>query len=318
MNRTDFDFVIGNKAGDHLGDLIGWSMKDVKIPCLKAHAWAKEFGLEDDLIFPKLNATSAYRRAVRKATCKGTYDNRKYTAVRLIDDDKYVGHAIVRSDIIDLTQVSAGPGGELIAKDAAFETDVKIGLNKQLNGVWTSDPSELLVTTDASHEIVKEITQKYRDLIGVYTFDDIRKAFQEAFDKWAGMRMLTHGGLWLVLAEYSDKIHSWKKFMKKMECDSLIIPIFDTEEGTSSFRKIAQDNLMQQVGDLRLEIKGFAKKTRKSTMEKRLDDFRTLREKTKLYKKALGAEVDGIETMLLSAEQELSNILLQKENEQDA
>lgn len=316
MSRTELDLVIGNQAGDHLGDLVGWSMRDVKIPCIKAHAWAEELGLETDLVFPKLNATSAYRRAVRKATCKGSYDDRKYTAVRLIDDDRYVGHAIVRSDIIDHTQVTQGPGGELVAKDASFETDVKIGLNKQLNGVWVSDPTELLVTTDASHEIVKEITRKYRDLVGVYTFDDIRTAFQAAFDKWSGMRMLTHGGLWLILSDYSDKVRSWKQFMKKMECDPLIIPVFDTPESSDSFRSMAQDNLMQQVGDLRLEIKGFAKKTRKSTMEKRLDDFRTLREKTKLYNKALGAEVDSIETMLLDAEAELSNLIFQKENEE--
>ncbi|RLC01210.1 MAG: hypothetical protein DRH90_16705 [Deltaproteobacteria bacterium] len=313
MNSQDLNLAIGNQAGKHLGDLVGWSMRDLKVSCLEAKQLAKNYGLEEDFVFPNLNTTSAYRRAVRKATCKGAHDNRRHTAVRLVDDEKHVGHAIVRSDVIDLSQVTQGAGGELIAKEAQFQTDVKIGLKKQ--ETWVSSPSELLVTTNLNNEVVQEITKRYLELVGVYTFDDIRSAFQNAFKEWAGMRILSHGGLWFVLSDFSGKIQSWKSFMKEIGCDPLVIPVFETEEVASSFKKIAKDSLTNQLGELKLEIKGFAKNTRKSTLEKRLDDFSSLKIKTQLYKKALGVQADSIENLLSDTEKELTDLILEKGKE---
>ena len=300
----------GAVTGNHVGDLVGWSMHDVKKPVTYIKGLAKRFGLEDDFSFPVLSPTSAYRRAVRKVTTKGRHDNRKYVAVRLVDDEHLVAHAIVRADVVDNHNTETVQG-ELVARDAEFETAVKIGMDKDKKGSWVDDPTELLIVSQ-QHPVLDNIITEYRDLVGMYTSDDIRAGFQKAFENWAGVRVLSHGGLWLILDENSEKVRQWKSFMHAIDATALVIPVNDSEEAMESLRTVARDSLDDQLADLKLGLRRIADNTRLSTMEKRLEDFSTLRNRARLYEKVLGAEIRELVESVEQAEVELSNKILRK------
>jgi hypothetical protein len=323
--------AINNQDGNHLGDLVGWSLRPrfgssadgIEIGQVRAQEVIKNLGLAKDFQFPKLTPTSAYRRAVRKAmSTKKTKDN--YVAVKLFDNEDAVGHAIVKGEIVQQAVASgqiATQGGEYMAKyDASFDTALKSRCFKPTRkliktGVITSgDPEELLHFSDPDHAISKEITEWYRKLVVIYTADDIRQAFRRAFAKWNGMKVLRHGGLWWVPIKHHNKVNAWSKFVETIECDSIIVPTFETEETVDSLQRAAENSLANQLQTLREDLGKFASNTRTKTMEKRFDEFSSLRRRAELYKDVLGLEVQEITDSIKTAEQSLTKMLGEKDD----
>ena len=142
----------------------------------------------------------------------------------------------------------------------------------------------------------------------MYKTDDIRTAFQRAFDKWGGVRMLDHGGLWWLPAPYAGKVRDWKEFIDRTQNTTLILPVFDTQETIEGLRRITRESLEGQIGELIDELKGFVESgdgIRQKTLETRIEKFDAIRDKAELYERLLGHRLDEIKVRVKEAHEGL-------------
>lgn len=279
---NNLDTILKPQSGKHLGDLCGWSLhgehnqshvKQITAQC----------GLQDDLEFPKVGANSAYRRAVNKAVKGAKQDEKQYNAILLEDTADKIVHAIVKQDVVD-----GDENDNMSDRGLEFLTEVKVGFDKKKfkEGFANED----LLQLENDHVIAQRIKYNYEQLAVKFLTQDVRIAFQRAFEKWSAIRLLDHGGLWWVPAPNSDKVRKWKELMEALGYTAIIIPVFDTEETIKSLQEQSKTTLEGQLDEIMNELESFSNNetTRSSTLEKRVEKFETLRNKIELHANVLG------------------------------
>jgi len=292
MTRDDaLAAVLAQNEGRHLGDLCGWSLSGT-INQEEARRIADELGLGDDFQFPKLSPNSAYRRAVRKAVQSGARDEERYEAVKVEDTADKIVHSIVRKDVISKFS------GTISLKDAGFQTEAQVAFNKRTQSLDMDKP----------HHIVEQVKYFYQELCVVFKPDDVRVAFQRAFNKWGGIRMLDSGGLWWVPAPYAERVRLWKEFMERTRNSTLILPVFDTQETVEGLRRMTEETIEGQLEKIKTQLLGFADRedtTRTSTLEARVQRFDELRDKAELYERLLGHNMASLKQQVAAAQRSL-------------
>ena len=300
MTKTDVvERLLKQQDGRHLGDLCGWSLSGL-INQKQAQKLAEDNDLHDDFDFPRVTPNSAYRRAVRQAVKGGKGDERKFDVMKIEESPSKIVHAVVRKDIV------IGSGTKLTAKDAEFKTETKLGFDK--DGYFAGhDADKLFKVEDETHPITRKAKTHYEELCVVYRPEDIRIAFQRAFRRWGGIRLLDHGGVWWVPAPYAGKVRAWSDFMSSLNNTALILPVFDTEETIASLREVTNQSIEGQLVDLMEQLEKLSQKnnTRVSTLEKRVEAFDELRVKAELYERLLGHQMDELKDKVSTAQTSL-------------
>lgn len=288
--------ILAQSEGRHLGDLCGWSLSG-NIPQGEARALAEELGLKDDFDFPKMTPTSAYRRAVIKAVKSGRRDEERYEVVKVEDTAGKVAHSIVRKDVADA--MNSDPS--ISTKDAEFQTEAQICFDKKTHCILSDKPHPVVARTHSFYEV----------LCVVYEADNIRIAFQRAFEKWSGVRMLDHGGLWWVPSTSANKVRQWKEFMARTRNTSIILPVFDTQETIEGLRKITEESVEGQLKQLMDDLEGLYDKdsVRMSTLQSRVERFDEIRDKAELYERLLGHQLDSLKSRVKKAQRGLVDSL---------
>ena len=92
--------------------------------------------------------------------------------------------------------------------------------------------------------------------------------------------------------------------MYDINCSTVIIPIFDTQETIDSLREQSQQTLEGQFQEIMQDLEMFAQKenTRKSTMAKRIQDFKDLKGKIELHSEILGFKQEALLNKLEAAQ----------------
>jgi len=296
--------LLAPKDGKHLGDLCGWSLhgqfdRDIVTKV------ADELGLADDFQFPNITPISAYRRAAVDS-CKDAArnDERGWSAELVQNDESYIVHELVSK------QIKQGGISALTDMTAAFSAETSIRFDK--TGYHRGQTIETLMELEhAAHPMAQRAAALYLQYLTTLKASDIRAGFQRAFAKWQGMRILDHGGLWLVPSPYAEKVRAWKDWLAKIGCTALIIPVFDTEETVESMQEMARASLEGQLTSIIGELEAFSHKdnTRISTLESRLEAFDNLRSKTEMYERLLGMKMEQLKTRLGSAASSLKTSL---------
>ncbi len=290
MTKTDVLGILKQNEGTHMGDLCGWSLNGT-VDQIEAVSLASSLGLEKDLCFPDIGPNGAYRRAVNDAVRTGRRDEEKYEAVKVEDSERQIAHSIIRKNVVaDMLQ--------LAEKDAEFQTECQIIFSKD---------SRTLICSDPNHPIFLKVVEGYKTLTEVYTADDLRTAFQRAFAAWGGIRMLEHGGLWWIPSTAVEKVRAWKAFMEGTQNSALILPVFDTAETIESLKRVTQESVDGQLQELVNQLEGYAGRSnvRHSTLEARVEEFDTLRDKAELYERLLGHNLTELKTKLDEAQKGL-------------
>ncbi len=294
------------KDGVHLGDLVDWSIHGL-VDQDKARDLAAELDLKDDFSFPKVTPNTAYRRAVRAAVRGGgKTDEKIWDVVKVEDSETHIVHAIVRRSIVD------GAASVFSPKDAEYETVTKVGFSKEEYAAGGAT-ANLFKSRDPDQEIAHKAREIYEDLCVVFRPEDIRTAFQRAFEDWGGIRLRERGGLWWVPSTGSEKIRAWTEYMSRLDNETLVFPIFDTSETVDSLRLLTEQNLEGQLAALNEELQNYSAKdsTRLSTLEKRVERFDVLRNKAELYERLLGNNLETLRGRLDVAQASLVSGLKQ-------
>lgn len=297
MTRSDITNYLASTNGTVLGAFCGWSLQGGSLPKERVIAILEKHGLVDDFKLQKVGPTQGYRRAVMKSTT-GKREDAKYNTVKIREDGDMIMHAIVQQSALAGSASISNEGGELaLTGEIDFAIEFRVAFNKvaRKNGTLAS---EMIYIENPEHPVAKKIRSLYDELSVMYTVNDIRAAFQAAFESWHGFSTLAHGGMWFLPSSAWDKAKAWQKALKEMGHQPLLIPIFDSEDSRGELQELAASSVEAAVKMLKQELESFNtkdSKTRMSTIEKRFEKFQDLKAKTALYREVLGLEIEELD-----------------------
>lgn len=292
-----------------LGYFVGWSLSGGPAGQLRVEGLLEQYGLTDDFTLPKVGATTAYRRAVMQAT-RGKRSEKVFETVKIKEDNEAIMHAIVKTEAVDDTTTYRDSKGDLVLRgDLNIDIEFRVGFDKVRRNAKTFPAEDLVSFEDeaAGHPVAKKIMDLYTKLAVEYSVDDIRFAFQNAFESWKGFRAISQGAMWFMPQQSENKVRAWESFMQDMGHATLIVPIYDSKGSKDQLRVLALNTLDGQLKEVKSKIKALQDKsnTRSSTFQARFDLLEDLKAKASVYKTLLGAEIEELTTMIATAQEDV-------------
>lgn len=280
--------IVAPKSGRHLGDMVSWG-KLAELPITFVKECAERHGLAE-FEPTRITYNGAYRRAISRVLGKSTLGERVYNVVKVSDDDQYICHEILATDV-----VTGETGSAISATKATFTHEVFVRFDKKRYEAG-DDFRSLIEAENLAHPIVQQVVETYDTLCTHYLADDIRAGFQAAFRAWAGINMIESGGMYLVPAAFAERVRTWRRFMAELGFRTRCFEVFDTEGALQDLKAAADDALEAQLGRLIADVETFAggDKTRVSTLEARVAEFDELRDRAAVYEMMLSTSLGDI------------------------
>jgi len=305
--------AISMDNGKHLGDLVGWSLSGTHLKA-DVEAAATACGILDQLRLPKNTPIACYKKAISLVFNSGRKECRVEDAVVVEDNENRIVHSIVERNLVD------DAGNKVSKKDASFTTVTKVGFDRAKYAEG-AEPKDCLKLQDPAHPAAVALREAYEELAYTYLTGDVRSAFQFAFRNWHAVPSLPHGGLWFVPAVHAEQVRAWNGFMKMLKQTTVIIPCFDTAETIESLQEATRHGLESQLGELAAQLEQYEAEgwntIRVNTLEKRVEEFDTLRNRAELFQSILGTLVDDLTAKVDAAAKTVMATLERKKAEEE-
>lgn len=294
-------------AGLFVGSVIGWELHGT-FRQTDARARAARFGLVEDFRFPRIEENSVYRRVVNAAVKGGPSDDRQYVIKIVEDSPIYIVHEILSASVRDIS-VSA-----LTDKSALYTHETTVRFDKVSYAEGTATADTFLEVEDPSHPVAKRIIDEYtRGAVDKsFCIADIRLAFTRAFVDWAGLRILSHGGMWFIPSEYSEKVTAWRDFVNSFPgCRASVWDQLDVGSVMAEIAHASESTLEAQLAEVLTELERFGARenVRLTTLEERVETFDTLRARAELFERLLGRSLSDIKDRMALAQEALVTAL---------
>lgn len=261
-------------GGEHLGDLVCWSLPDATIKAAAfKDAWVK--GGLDEAVLPE--TPTAYRALVDAAS----------QAVRGAEGYEYepAGKDQGESILAVMKVEILSPGKVKSTQEARVAVDA-------LSGQFLTD--------DAKHPVVKAIRAKYDLLYGCFLAREIRRAIIRLIEETcAGVLYREAGGVYFVPRTSASTMRSLETVIDSIggaSFDVLAIHQSTVAGGTAPIARAARGSIEAELTTLKEELAKFAtdSKVRGGTIQNRIDAFQALRAKASLYHSVMAVEVDDL------------------------
>ena len=154
--------------------------------------------------------------------------------------------------------------------------------------------------TPVGSELKAEI---YR-LVGRVTHDEIRYFIIDFIHRVCnGISLRKTGGIFFIPDEFSEILQEMKHDLESLGPGIVIYTVPQYEDSQDAYRESAQEMLLKEVVEFHQRVKQFASdpKTRKSTMEKRLAEFKALKDRALYYAEILNVMADDMVARLEEA-----------------
>ena len=259
-------------AGDHLGDIIFWTLADARIDCLTLQSiWP----LDPALLPDAPTAERALKLAVREAQV-----GQQGRLIRLgKEDETEVIFCIVREE--------RHPDGSL-----TYSQEARVHLDRQ---------REVLTADAPSHDIVATITAGFQTFKNTHPPDDVRRAIVKALHSFAAVTLREGGGVYWVPAPFAEKVRQLQAAIEKIGSSRVyILPVHKSAEAEKTLGEIAKGSIEGELAALQSEIAQFVAvpPDRASTLVRRFDAFSALRTRAQLYRTVLSVEVQDLDRQL--------------------
>jgi hypothetical protein len=263
-------------AGEHVGDLLWWTLEDARISRSRLEAVWAAAALSPNFLPEPPTPEKALKTAVRE--CQVGQHNH---LIRLgKEDDAELVFAVLQEKRDGIGNVD-------------LEQEAKITLDR-------AAPSQLRSDAPA-HDLVRAISDSYDRLLNTHTPDDVRRALVKTLSSCAGITLREHGGVYWVPAPYAETLRQLQRAVSNIGRSRLdLVPIHATPEAQQALGDAARSALEEDLSELREEIDGFLKAPpdRAATLVRRLQMFDELRGKARLYQSILQVQVTDLEAKL--------------------
>ena len=274
-------------AGEHVGDLLWWTLEDARITRSRLEAVWADAGLSPNFLPEPPTPEKALKTAVREAQ-SGQRDH----LIRLgKEDDVELVFAVLEE--------SRDGTGNVHAQQQA-----RITLDRNAPGQLHTDAP--------AHDIVRAVSDAYDRFLNTHTVDDIRRALVKTLASCAAITLREHGGVYWVPAPYAETLRRLQTAVSNIGHSRLdLVPIHASPEANQALGDAARSAIVDDLTVLRAEIDGFLKEPpeRPSTLMRRLQTFEELRAKANLYHSVLQVQVSDLDAQLTELTRHVEGLL---------
>ncbi len=264
-----------NKGGQHLGDIVYWTLAEARIDrSTLEKLWAGAQLAPEHLPEPP-TAEKALKAAVREAAI-GQPDR----LIRLgKEDDAEIVFAVVRE-----TKHTDG--------SITYQQETRVILDRKAESV----SSDLV-----GHDLAGVIATRFGELRSTHTVDDIRRAMMKTLDGCAAVTLREHGGIYWVPAPYSETVRRLQGAIEKIGSSRVyLLPVHASADANRTLGDAAKLAIEDELAALKAEVDGFmtSPPDRPTTLVRRLDAFEGLQARANLYRDVLQVHVADLEKTL--------------------
>lgn len=263
------------RGGEHLGDLIWWSLSDARVDRGTLTTIWQEAGLPGELLPEPPTAEKAFKGAVREVQV-----GQPGRLLRLAKDsaDEIV-FGVVR-------ETRAGDG------TLAYFQEARVTLDRN---------RDLLSTDSPAHDLVVDVMRRFDVLKGTHVPDDVRRTVVRTLGTFAAVTLRPHGGVYWTPSPFALQVRRLQDAVQRIGQSTVcVLPVHRSPEAEETLGEVARGSIEEELGALRAEIDGFLAlpPDRASTLERRLDSFAALRARAQLYRDVLHVEVETLDDQL--------------------
>lgn len=282
-----------SKAGEHVGDLIWWSMEEVAVEA------------------------SAFGSAWTSAKLDPAWLPEQPTAKRALTD---AGRAAVQASDAGYLFRLADETKSLATFNLVREDRAAIGGNRNDYAVEATlgvDPHGAWFTDAPAHPVVAQIRTRFDSLFGCVQAREIRGAILRALRAGGAITVRDHGGVYWLPAPSVAIGASLRTVIEGLGNSSFsILPVHSTPEGNATLGAAVRGSIEAEIKALHEEIETFASEgARPSTLERRIAEFATLRDRASMYREILAVNVSDLDAKLGEMEQVVRAMLDAKPEE---
>jgi hypothetical protein len=276
-NRMIFDSLSSalNHGGQHLGDLVWWTLAEARIDRSTLETiWAGAHLAPEHLPDPP-TAEKALKSAVRVAAL-GQPDR----LIRLgKEDEAEIVFAIVRETKHDDGSIS-------------YQQETRVILDRQ---------AETVSNDVVGHDLAGVVSLRFGELRSTHTADDVRRAMMRALDACAAVTLRDHGGVYWVPAPYAETVRRLQAAIEKIGSSRVyLLPVHASADANKTLGEAAKLAIEDELAALKTEVEGFVSSPpdRPSTLVRRLDAFEGLQARANLYREVLQVHVADLDQSL--------------------
>jgi hypothetical protein len=278
-----------NKGGQHLGDLIWWTLSDAKIDRATLENIWTGAQLAPEYLPDPPTAEKALKAAVREASV-GQPDR----LIRLgKEDEAEIVFAVVRE-----TKHTDG--------SISYQQETRVILDRKVESV----SSDIV-----GHDLAGVIATRFGELRSTHTADDVRRAMMKALDGCAAVTLRDHGGVYWVPAPYAETLRRLQAAIEKIGSSRVyLLPVHSSADANRTLGDAAKLAIEDELAALKAEVEGFVASPpdRPSTLVRRLDAFEGLQARANLYRDVLQVHVADLEATLSGLTNSVESLLNQK------
>lgn len=277
------------KGGQHLGDLLYWSLADARIDRTTLETIWFGANLAPEHLPEPPTAEKALKAAVREAAV-GQPDR----LLRLgLEDEAQIVFAIVRE-----TKHTDG--------SISYAQETRVVLDRKAESV-SSDVVD--------HDLAKVIAARFGELRTTHTPDDIRRAMMKTLESCAAVTLRDHGGVYWVPSPFAATVRQLQQAVEKIGSSRVyLLPVHASADASRTLGDAAKLAIEDELAALKSEVEGFMSTPpdRPSTLVRRLDAFEGLQARANLYRDVLQVHVDDLESTLDHLTRSVEVLLNQK------
>jgi hypothetical protein len=278
------------KGGEHLGDLVFWSLSEARIDRTTLESLWDAAKLPKELLPDPPSPEKALKLAVREAHV-GHPDH----LIRLAKEDPgEIVFAIVREQ---------RPGDGSLD----YATEARISLDRQ---------REVLSSDSPGHDLVAGVRTRFEMYRTTHHPDDVRRAIVKALHSFAAVTLRDSGGIYWVPAPFAEKVRRLQSVIEKIGASRVyLLPVHKSAEAERALGEIAKGSIEEELASLQEEIRMFLETPpeRPSTLIRRFDAFEALRARAKLYRDVLNVQVQDLDGQLNQLSAAVEEMLNQKQ-----
>lgn len=275
-----------SSAGQHLGDLVFWSLSDAEIQRSTLEAIWANAGMPPGLLPEPPTAEKAMKVAVRECAV-----GHPEHLLRLGKED---ANEIVFAVVHEHRQGD----GSLV-----YDQEARIQLDRVNEQVYADSPT---------HELVVAVRAAFSRLRMTHTADDVRRAIVKSLRSFSAVTLRDGGGVYWVPRPYAGQLRQLRSAIEQIGASAFyLLPVHENEDSSRTLGNVAKACVEEELAALKKEIDGFmiAPPDRPSTLMRRLESFDALRAKAKLYRDILNVHVNDLDSQLASLETSVEELL---------
>jgi len=278
-----------NKGGQHLGDLIWWTLAEARIDRSTLENIWSGAQLAPEYLPDPPTAEKALKSAVREAAI-GQPDR----LIRLGKEDE----AEIIFAVVHETKHTDG--------SITYQQETRVILDRQVESVSFDVPG---------HDLAAVITSRFGELRSTHMADEVRRSMMKVLDACAVVTLRDHGGVYWVPSPYAETVRRLQGAIEKIGSSRVyLLPVHASADANRTLGDAAKLAIEDELAALKAEVDGFmaSPPDRPSTLVRRLDAFEGLQARANLYRDVLQVHVADLESTLSGLTATVETLLNQK------